>query len=73
MCLSCGCMLPAQTHKDTRNIIYRDIVRGKTTERDYVAANKTPQSPGSVEKVKSNIAKAIKLIDAGKLDKDKRE
>jgi hypothetical protein len=73
MCDSCGCLLPNVTHKDARNILHRDWVKGKVSVRQIREATLTSVGPKTIEQVKANIAKTEKLIADGKLDINKRE
>lgn len=70
-CDSCGCLLPANTHGDEHNITHTMYLRGKLTRAMYEAAAKTKVGPGTVAKVKANIAKTEKLIAQGKLSPTK--
>lgn len=72
MCDSCGCNLPQAQHKDRRNILHSDVVRGKVSERQYKEATRTSVGPDTVAKVKANIRRTERLIAAGKLDPDKK-
>jgi hypothetical protein len=73
MCVSCGCLLPNVTHHDARNILHRDMVKGKVSERQYMEATRTSVGPKTIAQVKRNVAKTEKLIADGKLDINKRE
>jgi len=62
MCLDCGCMLPANEHKDKRHITYKDYKQGDRADQSTVDVNGT-----SMSKVKSNIKATLAAIDSGKL------
>ena len=72
VCDSCGCKLPNVTHGDPRNILHRDWVKGKVSDRQFREATLTPQGPDTVAQVKRNIAATEKLIQSGKLDPAKK-
>jgi hypothetical protein len=72
VCDSCGCKLPNVTHGDTRNILHRDWVKGKVSDKDLRQATLTPQGPDTIAQVKRNISSTEKLITTGKLDPTKK-
>ena len=66
MCDSCGCLLPANSHSDPRNLTHPKVKQGYTNS-DLVASTKTRVGPESVAKAKQNIRKTEKMISTGKL------
>lgn len=73
MCDSCGCLLPAQTHSDSRNLTHSKVAKQSYTHSDLVASTQTRVGPPTVRKAKQNISKTEKLIRSGKLDPKKRK
>lgn len=71
-CDSCGCLLPANPHSDSRNLTHSKVEQGYTTS-DLVASTKTRVGPNSVARARSNIRKTVKLINSGKLSPSKRK
>lgn len=68
MCLSCGCRLPAQDHKDDRTITYKDYQKG---ERDYAEA--AQYNKGSAKEAREYTQKTLAAIKAGKLSPTKKQ
>lgn len=67
MCLSCGCMLPANPHGDDRTITYNDYQKGDRNYKDAAAYN-----GGSVTEAKEYTKKTLAAINSGKLSPTKR-
>ncbi len=67
MCLSCGCRLPGQDHKDERTITYKEYIAGDRSFADAAKFNK-----GSIAEARKNTRETLAAIKAGKLSPSKR-
>lgn len=67
MCLSCGCMLPANPHGDKRTITYQDYQKGGRNYKEAAAYNK-----GSATEAQQYTQKTLKAIKSGKLSPSKK-
>jgi hypothetical protein len=68
MCMTCGCMLPAQDHHDERTITYKEYMAGDRTFADAAKYNK-----GTITQAKEFTRKTLAAIESGKLSPVKRK
>lgn len=72
-CLSCGCDLPAQGHRDERTITYKEYMAGDRDFRAAAAYNKADGKKGTIAEAKTITNKTLAAIEAGRLSPNKRK
>ena len=71
MCLSCGCMLPANAHGDKKTITYKDYQTGDRNYTDAAEYNKRTGGKGTAAEAQSYTKKTLAAINSGKLSPTK--